>query len=147
MKNIFPWVLVILLALVLAWLLFMKPETSSNDDYQIPVGDTAYEKDNESGYPLNDQDAHFEKEAEWASAGGNDMPHGWVTWTDSIVENPVKKFGPSKTNASYMVQLKTSMIKLLDDPHTCIGDSEVALCAVGTDPEVLRYFEVKSYYY
>jgi hypothetical protein len=64
-----------------------------------------------------------------------------------MIETPVEKYGPSRENPSYIVKLQAGMRDGLSEPKQCIGDSEVATCALGSDPEVLRYFAVLNYYY
>src|SRR3989338_9211182 len=48
-KNTIIIIFLAVLAVILVYFAFIKPK-NANDDYQIPVGDTAYEKDNENSY-------------------------------------------------------------------------------------------------
>lgn len=134
MKNKLPWVLVIVLALILVWVLFLKPEYNPATDAPSNSEESVQ------------QEAFMAEESKWAHAE-NDLPKGWVRWTDTLIEIPVEKYGPSRENPSYIVKLQAGMRDGLSEPKQCIGDSEVATCAVGTDPEVLRYFAVLNYYY
>lgn len=105
----------------------------------IPV---IIESSNSSNLQITDE--NFEEQQKWATED-NGLPKGWVRWNDTMAETPVKKYGPSQTGSSYIIQLSAQMIKGLDGQKKCMGDSELAMCAIGTDPEVLRYFEIVNY--
>jgi len=91
-------------------------------------------------------DEFMEEEAKWADAE-NGMPKGWVRWSDKIDGISVEKYGPSSTISSYMIKLDAGLISKLDEEKKCVGDSESAICAIGNDTEVLRYWNVINHYY
>jgi len=95
-------------------------------------------------FNLEVTDENFEEQQKWATED-NGLPKGWVRWNDTMAEIPVKKYGPSETGSSYIVQLSAKMINGLEGQKKCMGDSELAMCAIGTNPEVLRYFEIVNY--
>ncbi len=89
-------------------------------------------------------DNNYESQMKWATEE-NGLPKGWVRWTDTMAEIPVEKYGPSQIRSSYMIKLNAKMVSGIDQEKKCVGDSETALCAVGNNPEILRYFNVISF--
>jgi hypothetical protein len=89
-------------------------------------------------------DENIEDLYKWASEE-NGLPKGWVRWNDKIGEISVEKYGPSKNDLSYMIHLDAKIIPQIKLEHKCMGDSESATCAIGNDPEVLKYNEIINY--
>lgn len=97
---------------------------------------------NNSNQQISDE--NYENQMKWATEN-NGIPNGWVKWSDTIAEIPVEKYGPSQNGSSYIVLLTTELMGGLKEKKVCVGDSDSALCAIGSDSEVLRYFDIINY--
>lgn len=85
--------------------------------------------------------------SKWASSGDNEMPPRWVSWEDTIKGVSVKKKGPvDSKDSSYIISGPVPILKTLGS-NRCIGDTEETMCAIGENSEVIRYFDLISYYW
>jgi hypothetical protein len=98
------------------------------------------------GKDQTNQDNFMAEEAKWAYAE-NGMPKGWKRWADTVDGVSVEKKGPTLTNPSYIISISGKLLSTFTKTNKCVGDGESAFCIIGNDPEVLRYWNVASFYY
>ncbi len=150
-KNNPNKIVIALLALIAVVLIYIGIKISGPgkqyENTAVQSGGYTQTKDNTNGadyIPVDDEE-FMNQEAQWAHAN-NGLPVGWVQWTESMNGSSVKKFGPVLNGDSYMINF-TAQEMMASGNRKCVGDSEVATCAVGDNPEILRYWNVINYFY
>lgn len=81
------------------------------------------------------------------SPAGSPWPSSWVRWEDIFEEVSVSKFGPKYSEDDFVITLPTNIVNSLPDGSSCVGDSDLATCLVGTDLNVKKVFEEWSNFY
>lgn len=117
------------------------------DERGVPVPDGL--RLNDEGFLEEDivkEESNVEEETTWATAE-NGLPAGWSTWSDEIGGRPVEKYAPIKGMPSFVVKIEANITSKLVKPYECVGPDEIVFCAVGNNPDVLRYYRVLEYYY
>jgi len=86
----------------------------------------------------------YREDVEFFDFDENGLPKNWIKWNDSILGVPVEKFGPVLDENNFLIKLKANLISNLPENKECIGDSESALCVVGENAGINRYFNYAS---
>lgn len=122
---------------------FPNLNNSIDKDYKI----NTEEKNDYQSNVTSPSEVSMEAESKWASSGENEMPPGWVSWEDTIKGVSVQKKGPADfKDSSYIISGPVLILKTLGS-NRCIGDTEDTMCAIGENSEVIRYFDLISYYW
>ncbi len=79
------------------------------------------------------------------SVYGDRYPAGWVIWKEMINGQEVEKIGPSASTKDYLIKLP-SPLRVSLGLNNCVGDSEIATCAVGNNPEIKKAWEELNKY-
>lgn len=89
-------------------------------------------------------DENFDQEVAWATSGG-EFPVGWEQTSINVGGTEYQKIGPVGNTESYIILVSASSLPLLDENRKCVGDSESSLCAIGSNADVARYFNIVTY--